>query len=178
MLTREQKKFLGNLLSNKIEKIAKITKPKEVFILNGEKKEKELLIEKLLQRKKIIKLKWRNCYLYRTKVEDSARSEASTYVCTRKKEDAGPTNNWVNPKRIMRILLKFLKNSMNEKTMYVIPYILGPEKSPYSRIGVIITDNEYVALNELIIAKVTKEAITRIKNGEKFVFGIHSNCNL
>jgi GTP-dependent phosphoenolpyruvate carboxykinase len=67
---------------------------------------------------------------------------------------------------------------MNEKMMCVIPYILGPEKSPYSRIGVIITDNEYVALNELIIAKVTKEAITRIKNGEKFVFGIHSNCNL
>jgi len=176
MLTKKQIELLGENLSKKIENIARITNPKEIKILIGN--EKEFLIEKLLKEKRLVKLKWKNCYLYRTKPYDAARSEASTYIATKKKEDAGPTNNWLDPKRIRKKLFKILKNSMKGKTMYVVPYILGPEKSPYSKVGVMLTDNEYVALNELILAKVTKKAILRIKKGEDFVFGIHSTCKL
>jgi len=178
MLTKKQIEFFGEKLSKKIENIAKITNPKEIKILTGERNEKEFLIERLLKEKKLVKLKWKNCYLYRTKPYDAARSEASTYIATKKKEDAGPTNNWLDPKKIRKKLFEILKDSMEGKTMYVVPYILGPENSPYSKIGVMLTDNEYVALNELILAKVTKKAVLRIKKGEDFVFGIHSTCKL
>jgi len=178
MLSKEQKEILGEKVSKKVEKIAKITKPKEIKILKGGKSEVEFLIKKLLDEKRLIKLKWKNCYFYKTKPYDAARSESSTYIATKKKEDAGPTNNWLDPNEIRAKLFKILENAMEGKTMYILPYVLGPESSPYSRVGVMITDNEFVALNESILANITQKALDRIKNGEDFVFGVNSTCKL
>ena len=114
------------------------------------------------------------CYLHRSNPNDVARTEQLTFICTRQKEDAGPTNNWMDPSEAKEKLRPLFDGAMKGRTMYVVPYILGPAKSPYSKIGVEITDSAYVAANMRIMSRMGKPALDRLDNSADFVPGLHS----
>ena len=119
-----------------------------------------------------------NCYLHRSNPNDVARTESVTFICTRRKEDAGPTNNWMAPAEAKEKVGALFDGCMAGRTMYVIPYIMGPAKSPQSRMGVEITDSAYVAASMRIMTRMGKAALDRLGNSDDFVPGLHSTGEL
>ena len=114
------------------------------------------------------------CYLTLRNPNDVARTESVTFICTEKKDDAGPTNNWMSPADGKARVRPILEGSMKGRTMFVAPYILGPENSPYSRVGVEITDSRYVVASMRIMSRMGKAARDRIGNSDNFVPGLHA----
>jgi phosphoenolpyruvate carboxykinase (GTP) len=114
------------------------------------------------------------CYLHRSNSNDVARTENLTFICTRKKEDAGPTNNWMAPADAKEKIRPLFDGAMKGRTMYVVPYIMGPVSSPYSKIGVEITDSAYVAASMRIMSRMGKVAMDRLGRSDDFVPGLHS----
>jgi len=115
-----------------------------------------------------------NCFLHRSDPTDVARTEQVTYICTQDREAAGPTNNWMAPADAKRTMEALFRNAMRDRTMYVVPYILGPEKSPQSRVGVELTDSAYVVASMHIMSHMGKVALDRLGNSADFVPGLHS----
>lgn len=115
-----------------------------------------------------------NCYLHRSNPNDVARTENVTFICSRKKDDAGPTNNWMSPEDAKAKVRPLFEGAMQGRTMYVVPYILGPAASPYSRVGVEITDSPYVVASMRIMSRMGKIALDRLGNSDDFVPGLHS----
>jgi len=115
-----------------------------------------------------------NCYLSRSSPNDVARTEHLTFICTAQKDDAGPTNNWMDPGGAKHKVGALLSNAMRGRTMYVIPYILGPVNSPLSKIGVEVTDSPYVVANMRIMSRMGKVAQDRLGDSPDFVAGLHS----
>lgn len=160
-----------------VRQVAKKTKPKRVVWCNGTAKEYRSLVHQMLAEGTLIQLnqsEYPNCYLHRSHPKDVARSEERTFICTRNKDDAGPTNNWIDPRSAKKALWKLLSGCMKSRTMYVIPYLLGPPDSPYSEVGVELTDSPYVASNMIIMTRVGRVALHRLKSAGNFVKGIHS----
>jgi phosphoenolpyruvate carboxykinase (GTP) len=118
-----------------------------------------------------------NCFLHRSDPNDVARSENATFICTQKKDDAGPTNNWIAPNEAHKKLQVLFESCMANRTMYVIPYLLGPANSPYSQVGVELTDSPYVAVNMSIMTKVGEIALEHL-TARGFVKGLHSTGTL
>ena len=118
-----------------------------------------------------------NCYLHRSDPNDVSRSEEATFICTENKDDAGPTNNWMASSEAHAKLLRLFDGCMNGRTMYVIPYLLGPVSSPYAQAGVELTDSPYVVANMELMTKVGKAALEHL-NASKFVKGVHSTGTL
>ena len=114
------------------------------------------------------------CYLHRSNPNDVARTENLTFICTREKADVGPTNNWMSPEAGKAKVRPLFDGAMNGRTMYVVPYILGPAKSPDSKIGVEITDSPYVVANMRIMSRMGQGALDRLGSAEDFVPGLHS----
>ena len=114
------------------------------------------------------------CYLHRSNSNDVARTENLTFICTRKKEDAGPTNNWMAPADAKDKIRPLFDGAMKGRTMYVVPYIMGPASSPYSKIGVEITDSAYVAASMRIMSRMGRVALDRLGRSDDFVPGLHS----
>ncbi len=114
------------------------------------------------------------CYLHRSNPNDVARTEQLTFICTSKKDDAGPSNNWMSPSEAKEKVRPLFDGAMKGRTMYVVPYIMGPAKSPYSKIGVEITDSAYVAANMRIMSRMGKAALDRLGSSADFVPGLHS----
>ncbi len=119
-----------------------------------------------------------DCYLHRTAVNDVARVEARTFICTPTKAEAGPLNNWMDPAEAYKMLDEIAKDSYKGRTMYIIPYSMGPVGSPFSKVGIEITDSIYVVLNMVIMTRVGKDVIEALGDSDDWVRGTHCKCQI
>ena len=168
-------------LQSWVKDISKMTKPENIYWCNGSKEEYEEFIQKMLKTGDLMQLNeetFPNCYLHRSDPSDVARVEHLTFICTEDSEDAGPNNNWMDPKEAHEKLDDLFDNCMNGRTMYVIPYCMGPIGSELSRCGVEITDSPYVVANMYLMTRMGDEALARIEKEGGFVKGIHSTGDL
>ena len=164
-----------------IEYMQSIVKPEKVVWITGEEEQLEELRKEACETGEIIKLnqeKHPGCYLPRTAHNDVARAEDRTFICTKLKEDAGPTNNWLKPEVAYKRLYKIAKNSYKGKTMYIIPYAMGILDSEFCKIGIELTDSIYTVLNMAIMTRVGKDVLKKLGEGDNWVRGLHASCEL
>jgi phosphoenolpyruvate carboxykinase (GTP) len=160
-----------------VKEVAAVTKPSRVHWVDGSEAENTQLIGEMLDSKVLHRLnheRFPNCYLHRSDPNDVARTEHLTFICSERKDDAGPTNNWMAPAEARRKVGALFEGSMQGRTMYVIPYLMGPEGSPYSKVGVEITDSPYVVANMRIMTRMGAAALAHLGDGTEFVKGLHS----
>jgi phosphoenolpyruvate carboxykinase (GTP) len=165
-----------------IDEMAALCKPDRIVWCDGSEEEKARLTEEAVQAGVLIPLnqkKLPGCYLHRSNPNDVARVEQLTFICTPTAQDAGPTNNWMSPKDAYSKLGKLFDGSMKGRTMYVVPYVMGPVGSPMSKVGVELTDSIYVALNMRIMTRMGRAALTMLGDSNDFNRGLHStlDCN-
>jgi phosphoenolpyruvate carboxykinase (GTP) len=157
--------------------VAARTRPDQIQWCDGSEPEYRELVRQMLGSGDLLKLdagSFPGCYLHRSNPSDVARVEHLTFVCTEKQEDAGPNNHWMAPAEARRKLGALFEGCMRGRTMYVVPYCMGPIDSPYSRCGVEITDSAYVAANMKIMTRMGDAALRHIARDGIFVKGLHS----
>lgn len=160
-----------------VEESSTLTKPDKIHWCEGTPKEYEAFVQQMLTDGTLVELNQKTypqCYLHRSHPSDVARTENLTFICTEKKEEAGPTNNWMSPKEAKSKVGKLFEGSMKGRMMYVIPYLMGPAGSPFSKVGVEITDSLYVAASMRIMARVGDVALKHLDKTGEFVPGLHS----
>lgn len=171
-----------NVTSNKfvnawIAEMADMVKPSDIILIDGSEEQAEALRKQALASGELIKLnqeKLPNCYLHRTAVNDVARVENRTFICTSKKEDAGNINNWMDPKECYAKLSKLFAGSYKGKPMYVIPYSMSVVGSDFAKYGIELTDSIYVVLNMLIMTRVGKNVLEALGDSDNFIKGLHA----
>ena len=137
-----------------VEAQARLCQPDKIFWCNGSEIEKETLTAEAVEKKILVKLnqeKLPGCYYHRSNSNDVARVEQCTFICTRMPDDAGPTNNWMPPKEMYAKMRGLCDGAMRGRTMYVVPYLMGPPGSPLTKVGVELTDSLYVVLSMRIM---------------------------
>jgi phosphoenolpyruvate carboxykinase (GTP) len=160
-----------------VESVARMTRPEKIVWCDGSEEENARIQQQLVREGHTFPLSektYPNCFLHRSDPSDVARTEKVTYICTRDKENAGPTNNWMAPAEAKQTLGGLFTGAMKGRTMYVVPYILGPAASPQSRIGVELTDSAYVVASVRIMSRMGKIALNRLGSSSDFVPGLHS----
>ncbi len=160
-----------------VESVASMTRPQQIVWCDGSVEELARIQEQMIREGHTVALNektYPNCYLHRSDPTDVARTEKVTFICSHNKDDAGPNNNWLAPAEAKKTLGGLFEGSMKGRTMYVIPYILGPAASPQSRVGVELTDSAYVVANMRIMSRMGKVALDRLGNSSDFVPGLHS----
>ena len=164
-----------------VDQMAKMTQPDKIVWIDGSDEQAEALRAEACSTGEIIKLNQEllpNCYLHRTAVNDVARVEGRTFICTSKKEDAGNINNWMEPKECYAKLTKLFTGSMKGRTMYVIPYSMGIVGSPFAKYGIELTDSIYVVLNMLIMTRVGNNVLEALGDSDNFIKGLHAKADL
>ena len=164
-----------------VRKVAELTRPDRIHWCSGSEQEYRQLIEQMLGDGTLIELNQQHypgCYLHRSDPRDVARVEHLTFVCTSNADDAGPNNNWKSPDDAKRMMRECFSTCMRGRTMYVIPYCMGPLDSPYARCGVEITDSPYVVANMYLMTRMGDAALKRIERDGNFVQGLHSTGEL
>ena len=154
--------------------------PADIIWIDGSEQQADLLRAEACRTGEMIKLNedlLPGCYLHRTAVNDVARVEDRTFICTRRKEDAGTINNWMDPKECYEKLSRLFRNSYAGKPMYVIPYSMGPVGSEFSKIGIELTDSIYVVLNMLIMTRVGNDVLDALGDSPVFVKGLHATAD-
>lgn len=163
-----------------VDSCAEIARPEKVEWITGEKGQLDRLTEIALGSGELIKLNEEllpGCYLHRSALNDVARVEGRTFICCKKEEDAGPTNNWMEPQAAYKKLTEIFTGAMKGRTMYVIPYSMGAIGSPFSKIGIEITDSIYVVLSMNIMTRIGNAVLDELGDGD-FVKGFHSKAEL
>ena len=168
-------------LQNWVDEVASQTLPDNIQWCDGSEVEYNFLIKQMNKSGDLEALNqsnYPNCYLHRSDPTDVARVEHLTFICTKEKEDAGPNNNWMAPMEAHNKIDQLFKGAMKGRTMYVIPYCMGPVDSPYARCGVEITDSAYVVVNMKLMTRMGAKALHRIEQEGNFVKGLHSTGDL
>ncbi len=160
-----------------IDEAAKLCKPERVVWCDGSAAERGRLIDQAVSEKVLIPLdqkRWPGCYYHHSNPNDVARMEQLTFICTPTKEEAGPCNNWMEPGEAYRKLGALFEGSMRGRTMYVVPYLMGPGDSPSAKVGIELTDSIYVALNMGVMTRMGTVALERLGDRSEFNRGLHS----
>ncbi len=159
-----------------VEKTARLCQPDRIFWCDGSEAEKRLLTEQAVAEGILIRLnqqKLPGCYYHRSSPNDVARVEQCTYICTETEEQAGPTNNWMPPKAMYAKLRAIYEGGMRGRTMYVVPYLMGPLGSPLAKVGIELTDSLYVVLSMRIMARMGAVAYEHLGTSDDFNRGLH-----
>jgi len=168
-------------LQNWLDEVTSLTKPEHIHWCTGSDAEYAELVAEMIEAGTLSPLNQEthpDCYLHLSDPTDVARVEHLTFVCTKKQDDAGPNNNWIEPSEAHAKMDALFKGAMRGRTMYVIPYCMGPIDSPYSRCGVEVTDSPYVVANMKLMTRMGSTALERIEREGRFVKGLHSTGEL
>jgi len=159
-----------------VNEIAALTRPDGVHWCDGSDEENERLIGRMLDSGTLERLHtdWPGCYLHRSHASDVARTEHLTFICSRSKDDAGVTNNWMAPAEAKEKVGALFRGAMTGRTMYVVPYVMGPPRSPFSKVCVEITDSPYVVANMRIMTRMGSVAMDQYRESGDFAPGLHS----
>ena len=172
---------MGTPLENWVDEAARLTRPDRIVYCDGSEGENKRIIAEMLREgdsETLNEKTYPNCYLHRSSPNDVARTEHLTFICTPEKDDAGPTNNWMDPGAAKHKIGALFNGAMRGRTMYVVPYIMGPVDSSISKAGVEVTDSPYVVANMRIMSRMGKMALEHIGSSSNFVPGLHSTGDL
>ena len=164
-----------------VEESAKLAQPDEIVWIDGSEAQLEALRKQACESGEMIKRnqeKLPGCYYHRTAENDVARVEARTFICCKNKDDAGPINYWMDPQEAYALCREIARGKMKGRTMYVIPYSMGVVGSPFSKIGIEVTDSIYVVLNMAIMTRVGLDVYKELGNDGDFVKGFHCKCDV
>jgi phosphoenolpyruvate carboxykinase (GTP) len=168
-------------LQDWVEEMAQMCQPDKIVWIDGSEEERAALTRQAVATGEVSPLnedKLPGCVYHRTAENDVARTEDLTFICTTLREDAGPTNNWMSPEEGYRRAAEIFEGSMKDRTMYVIPFSMGPVGSPFSKIGVEITDSIYVVLNMRIMTHVGSTVLKQLGTGGEFTKCVHGKAEL
>ena len=164
-----------------VDESVKLLEPKKVVWIDGSKQQLDAIRQQCLDLGELIALNQQllpNCYLHRSAINDVARVEDRTFICSESSDDAGPLNNWMAPNEAKLKLTALFKGSMRDRTMYVIPFSMGIVGSEFAKVGIEITDSAYVVLNMAIMTRAGKECLDVLGDSNDFVRGLHCTANL
>ncbi|HEY7906131.1 MAG TPA: phosphoenolpyruvate carboxykinase (GTP) [Wenzhouxiangella sp.] len=168
-------------LTQWVDQVAQHTQADRVVWCDGSDTENQSLIETMLATEELVALNPEthpDCYLHRSDPNDVARVEHLTFVCTKDQADAGPNNHWMDPEKAHALMDELFSGCMAGRTLYVVPYCMGPIDSPLARLGVELTDSPYVVANMRLMTRMGKDALARIEKEGHFVKGVHSTGEL
>lgn len=166
---------------NWLEEMKELVTPDNVVWIDGSEEQVEALRKEACSTGEMIKLnqdKLPDCYYHRTAVNDVARVEGRTFICSKKEEDAGPTNHWMDPEKAYKMLFDIARGSYKGRTMYVIPYSMGPVGSPLAKIGIEVTDSIYVVLNMSIMTRTGQAVLDVLGDSTDWVKGLHCKVDI
>ena len=164
-----------------LDDMKKLLNPDHVVWITGEEDQLNELRDEAVRTGEMIKLneeKLPGCFLHRTKPNDVARVENRTFICSRTKENAGPTNNWCDPQEMYQRLYDIARGTYAGRTMYIIPFSMGPVGSPLAKIGIEVTDSIYVVLNMAIMTRVGQKVLDVLGDSDDWVRGLHAKCDV
>ncbi len=178
--TKPESATLKSLANRKVvawvEEMAALCQPDKIFWCDGSEAERDALTSEAVRAGVLLKLnqeKLPGCYYHRSNPNDVARVEQCTFICTEQEEDAGPTNNWAAPAEMYRKLHDLARGGMRGRTMYVVPYLMGPPGSPLTKVGIELTDSIYVVLSMRIMTRMGRVAYEQLGDGDEFNRGLH-----
>ena len=164
-----------------LDEMVALVKPDKVVWIDGSEEQLKALREESFKTGEMQPLNEEllpGCVLHHTAVNDVARVEGRTYICTKKKEDAAPINNWMETSEMKAKLIPMYDGCMKGRTMYVLPYCMGPIGSPFSKVGIELTDSIYVVMNMDIMTRMGKQALDQLGDSNDFVRGLHSKAKM